>query len=428
MSSPATSITVTVLTVTKSVKISGVTITLDGKTYTTDSDGNAVITMPVSGSYTMTAVKNAKDTTSAIVRTGGIPVTVYTSSTVPADSTSSGSAAAGTTTVQKAVSVSAISAAISSGASYIQKSGITDWGAALAYALTGGSVPQSYFDSVTDDISSGGTDLPTHLAGVIIGLKAAGANPLSFGGNNLVAQLYSSTKLGKTGLNGYTYSLLAFDCGNYTIPSSAAVSRQKIIDAILSYQTASGAFSLDRNTAADSDMTAIAVTALAPYIKEARVKSGVDSAVSYLSKVQKSDGGYLPSYSTSEDSESTAQVIIALASVGVDPLNDTRFVKSANSLISTLMSYKNADGGFSHTRGDGSDLMATEQVVTALTAFKRYQSANSRIYDLTVIKPVTVTAKTANPDTGSAGTGAVVVMTSASVLTALVLARKRKHS
>lgn len=420
--------------VTKTVEISGVTVTFNGNTYNTDSDGNAVITMPAAGGYTITAVKETKDTTQAIVRTGGIPVTVYTADTVPSDGTSSGDTSPDSGKVtgdatQRAVTSKDIDTAIKSGADYILASGITDWGAALAYSAAGGSVPQSYFDSVAEDIASGGTALPTHLAGVIIGLKASGANPRSFNGSDLVAQLYTSDNLGKSGLNGYTYGLLAFDCGNYTLPEDAAVSREKIIDGILSYQQDGGAFSLDKNTAPDCDMTAIAVTALAPYISEGKVKTAVDAAVSYLSKAQQPDGGYLPSYSSSESSESTAQVVIALSSIGVDSKSDTRFIKNGNSPVSALMAYKKADGGFAHTQDGSSDLMATEQAVTALAALKSFQNGGVGVYNLTAAKSVAVTTKTGNPHTGDGGdAGNAMLIISAAALAAFAALRAAARS
>jgi LPXTG-motif cell wall-anchored protein len=403
----------------KTQKISGVTITFNGKAYTTDSDGNADVTMPSAGSYTMTAVKEKKDATVAIVRTGDIPVTVYTKDTVPTDSSPNGGD--GGKPAQTAVTSSAVSNAIKTGADYIFRNGITDWGSSVAYSSADGSVPQSYFDSVKADIASGGTALPTHLAGVIIGLRAAGANPQSFDGSDLVAQLYNSKDIGKTGLNGYTYGLLALDCGNYKLPSTAPISREKIIDAMLSYQEPNGAFSLDKNTAPDTDMTAIAVTALAPYVNERKVKTAVDSAINYLSKVQQPDGGFIPAYSTSEGSETTAQVVIALASVGIDPLNDTRFIKNGSSPISNLMAYKKADGAFSHTSSGSSDLIATEQAVTALAAYERFQNSGARIYDLT-----SVSGKIENPKTGSEDMGFTAVITSAAALSAFLLLKRRR--
>lgn len=415
--------------VTKTEAISGATVTFNGESFTTDKNGNAVITMPSAGSYTMRAVKENKNTTYAIVRTGDIAVTVYTADSVPSGTNSDSSApgnsgTAGDAAKKTAVSSAAIKDAINQGSKYILKSGITDWSAAFAYASAGGKVPESYFDSVAEDLEMGGASLPIHLAGVIIGLKAAGADPRNFNGTDLVAQLYNSKKIGKSGLNGYTYSLLAFDCGNYSIPKNASVSREKLIDSILSYQKANGAFSLDKTSAADCDMTAIALTTLSPYIKENKVKTAVDAAVGYLSKTQQADGGYLPSYASNEVSESTAQVVIALTSAGIDPLNDTRFIKNGNSPISALMAYKNPDGGFAHIKGGKSDVMATDQAVMALTAYERYVTSARTIYDLTGIESAPVKVKVENPRTGVDGTEGAFAIVSMAALAAILLKKR----
>lgn len=406
--------------VQKTVNISGVKINFNGSTYMTGTDGSAAITMPAAGTYTMSAVKEAKDTTPAIVRTGNIPVKVYSNSGTSSGNNNSGS----TQTKEKStssVSSKIISAAISAGADYIQRADFCDWNAAFALSTAGRSVPNCFLSDTADELSSDSSILPTHLAGLIIGLKSAGADPCSFIGKNLVEQLYSSNNIGKTGLNGYAYGLLAFDCGNYSLPSGAAFSRDSLINSILSYQKMNGAFSLDISSAADIDMTAIAITALAPYTGRANVKDAVNKAVKYLSDSQKSDGGFVPPYSKNEACESTAQVIIALASVNIDPQSDTRFVKSGKTPVGALLSFKNSDGGFSHIKGSTSDLMATEQAVMALSSLERFQSAGKRIYNLTAVK---ITA--ANPDTGDTSQNPAVILIAAAALSVLALSRKRK--
>lgn len=315
--------------------------------------------------------------------------------------------------------------AISSGAKYIRTEGITDWSSAFAYALAGGKVPQSYFDSVAQDLDMGGASLPIHLAGMIIGLKAAGADPRDFNGTDLVAKLCESgDKIGKSGLNGYAYALLALDCGDYRIPDGALISREKLVDKILSYQKPNGAFSLDKSSAADSDMTAIAMCALSPYVNEEKVKSAVDSAVGYLSKVQQADGGFQPAYSSSEVSETTAQVVIALASCGVDPAGDPRFIKNGASPLSALMAYRNPDGGFAHIKNGKSDLIATDQAVMALVAYRRHLSSGRSIYDLTEVESASV--KIDNPDTADRSAAPAFTAVLAAAAAAAILKKSAK--
>lgn len=384
--------------VVKTAEIGGVAITFDGSSYLTDKDGNAVVRLPAAGSYTLTATKEQKDSTPAIVRTGDIPVTVYAAGSAPSGT---GDGLAPSNPAPSPADISSVKEAVSAGAARLSSSGAGDWGAALALRAAGFKVPQSFIESARQDIAAGGTSLPTHLAGVVIGLKAAGADPSSFDGKNLVSQLYSSKKIGESGLNGYAYGLLALDCGDYAVPAKEPVGRASLIDSILSYQLPGGAFALDRGSPADSDMTAIAVTALSPYTGEKKVSDAVNSAVGYLSRAQTADGGYLPSYSADEESESTAQVIIALSSVGIDASVDARFVKNGHSALDALMGYRRADG-FAHTKTGGTDLMATEQAVTALSAYLDRLDGGARVYDLTstAVSPDALNGKVNNPDTG----------------------------
>ncbi len=390
----------------------------------TGTDGNATITMPAAGSYTFKVTKETQDATFAIVRTGDIPLTVYTGDTVPTGDGGSGNTTTPPSATSVTVSSAAVNSAVNSGADFVAAAGDKSWSSVLTLAAAGKNVPKSYLESIQSDLDSyGSTITPTHLAGDIIGLKAAGADPRNFNGKNLVAELYNRTDIGKTGLNGYAYGLLALDCGGYAIPSNAAATRDKLIAGILSYQNANGSFALDKDSAPDCDMTAIAVTALAPYLDMSDVKAAVNSAVDYLSKVQTKDGGYVAAYTTDETCESTSQVIIALTSVGINPLTDSRFIKNGKSLISNLLSYKKSDGGFAHTLSGASDLIATEQAVQALCAYKNFTNGGKSLYNLSGIPAAAVTTET-NPDTGDSG-AAAVVFTAAALLTIIVLKKKR---
>ena len=81
----------------------------------------------------------------------------------------------------------------------------------------------------------------------------------------------------------------------------------------------------------------MAIQSLAPYYdKDEKVKASVDRGLNWLSK-PKSDGGY--SSWGSINSESIAQVIVALTSLGIDPHNDPRFVKNGNSVVDALLSF-----------------------------------------------------------------------------------------
>ena len=86
---------------------------------------------------------------------------------------------------------------------------------------------------------------------------------------------------------------------------------------------------------ADSDMTGMALQSLAPYYsRDPAVQEAVDRAIARLSQMQNDDGGY-SSWGTA-NSESIAQVVVALTALGIDPATDARFVKNGNSAIDAL--------------------------------------------------------------------------------------------
>ena len=61
----------------------------------------------------------------------------------------------------------------------------------------------------------------------------------------------------------------------------------------------------------------MALTALVPYKDEEKVNEAIERGIALLSEKQNKNGGYT-SYG-SENSESTAQTIIALCTLGIDP-------------------------------------------------------------------------------------------------------------
>ena len=126
-------------------------------------------------------------------------------------------------------------------------------------------------------------------------------------------------------------------------------------------QLEDGGFALSGKVS-DPDITAMAVQALAPYynseivyeytsekIKKAdedgtsvyiqcqkSVRQVVDECVAWLSSVQAEDGDF---YSWGmQNVESTCQVVVALTSLGIDPLMDERFITdSGNTLLDGIL-------------------------------------------------------------------------------------------
>ena len=218
----------------------------------------------------------------------------------------------------------------------------------------------------------------TDYSRVIVAYSELGLDPTDVGGYNLVEKLADYDKVVWQGINGPIWALRALDSGDYDIPKVSGVTnkttRQKLINGILEAQLADGGWALS-GSKSDPDLTGMALTALAPYKSQKKVKTAIDKAVEWLGKVQLEDG----SFATFGDrtAESCAQVICGLTAVGINPNTDNRFIKNGKSVLDGLMTFYDAKiGGFRHVnQASGGyqpvvDQMATEQAYYALAHYK----------------------------------------------------------
>lgn len=191
--------------------------------------------------------------------------------------------------------------------------------------LLSDTAARSYERSVEDYVQQAGSVRLHHAKSTensrtILGLTAAGCDAANVAGVDLTAGLSDMTFVRAQGLNGPIWALIALDCGAYDIPQCAdgeeQTTREGLVAEILSAQCADGGWTL-MGDVSDVDMTAMALTALASYQEDAEVKTAVDAALAYLSGVQQADGGFM-SWGES-NSESCAQVIVALTALGIDP-------------------------------------------------------------------------------------------------------------
>lgn len=196
-----------------------------------------------------------------------------------------------------------------------------------------------------------------------------------------------TASLGRQGLNGYLYGLLALDALDYNVPAGATYTRESLLEEILSRQLEDGGFALAGKTM-DPDVTGIALQALAPYAHDDNpvgesgksTRQAIKAALAALSRQQNEDGGY--STMGTPTSESAAQVVVALCSLGIDPTADPRFLKNGRSPVDALLDYRQADGGFAHLSAGKSDFKASVQALYALAAVKRLQNGQRRLFDL----------------------------------------------
>ena len=258
----------------------------------------------------------------------------------------------------------------------------------IALARSGRDVPDSYYDSVVKAVQSAKGQLSdkksTEYARTILALTAIGKDPADVGGYDLLAGLADMDDVTYQGINGAIFALLALDSGKYDVPAAAEGGTQTTRDGLMAYilaqQLSDGGWALS-GTSADPDVTAMALQALAPYrTGDETVDAAVDKGVQLLSDMQLSDGGY-SSWGTL-NSESCAQVLIALATLGIDPVSDSRFVKNGLTVLDALLAYA-VSGGFRHTVDGEADAIATEQALCALTAYARLLDGKTALYDMT---------------------------------------------
>ena len=281
---------------------------------------------------------------------------------------------------------------------------VSDW-IAIATGCSGNPVKNKAYlkgleDYVTAEYAKNGclhNIKATEYHRISLAILALGGDPTAFGKDaagqpiDLIAEgVYNwknSDSLGTQGLNGWIWALIVLDAKNYAVPQDALYTKQTIIDGILAAQTAEGGFGLSGNSA-DVDITAMTLQALAPYYSQQEtVKESVDKALTWLS-AQQNDTGSFTAWGAA-GAESTAQTVIALCSLGLDPRTDERFVKNGKSALDGLMQFQ-ADGGmFRHTLDGEADVMATEQAALALMALERLDAKADRLYDFTEIKVYT---------------------------------------
>ncbi len=232
-----------------------------------------------------------------------------------------------------------------------------------------GSVPDAdYAKGVRQEVEGNfkqGYQKVTDIARDVLAVAACGYNPDNLGGRDLISELTGFDAVLGQGANGPIYSLLALDSRGFSVADDMPWTREKLCQAILTFQDNNGGFSLNESLEADVDVTAAAVTALSPYTEKAEIAASVDQALTWLQTQQNEDGTF--SSLGVSSSESTASVMIALIALGI-PMESERFSRQGMTPYDALLTFQNSDGSFSHVEQGSGNIIATEQAVMALSA------------------------------------------------------------
>ena len=278
----------------------------------------------------------------------------------------------------------------------------------LAQARSGANLNSSYFSTYYNHFANylkenkgilTNTIKYTEYSKAILSLTAAGKDARDVGGYNLFSHISDFYKTVEQGPNGAIWALLALDSNPaYSFPKvkkgGNQNSREKLIKHLLSVEVSGGGWTMNGNKA-DSDLTGMALQALAPYYhKREDVTKAVDRALAALSKMQNSTGGF--STGGIETVESCAQVITGLCALGIDPEKDPRFIKGGKWTVENLISYHINNSGFMHVKaGSGNNGggeagkvngIATEQGYYALVAYQRMKNGQTSLYDMSDVK------------------------------------------
>ena len=178
---------------------------------------------------------------------------------------------------------------------------------------------------------------------------------------------------GQGGIMSIIYGLMLAAGNDYV--SDEKIS--EIADSLTALQLEDGGWNLTGEYS-DTDVTAMALQALAPLCRQG-YEENIEKGIERLSKLQRDDGGYA-SFGI-DNSESTAQVLMALCALDIDYKTDTRFIKNGNTAYDALMGYATNEGTFSHTRGGRSNAMATTQALAAFVCIDKYEKTGKFIYD-----------------------------------------------
>ncbi len=197
---------------------------------------------------------------------------------------------------------------------------------------------------------------------LLAAVTAAGRDPYTFGGQDLVALLRSKkggTDLYDDDATGQAWAILGLAAVQDSIPSGA-------VSALAASQQSDGGWEGGPGWGTDSNTTALALQALAAAtmpITSSVVVKGMD----YLREQQASTGGFVYSVGlgTAADANSTALALQALVAMGQDPL-DADWRKGGASALDNLLALQLAGGAFEWQEGNGANILATVQALPAV--------------------------------------------------------------
>lgn len=231
---------------------------------------------------------------------------------------------------------------------------------------------------------------------VTLAALACGADPTRFtltadgAGIDLLRDgVFYRKNITRQGINGCIWALIALHARPFAAPADALNTEATLARTLLDAALPGGGWNM-RGTAPDTDVTAMAIMALAPlYETDAEARAALDLALNVLSAAQLPTGGFAEE--GAENCESSAVVLTALCCMGIDPEADARFIKNGRTALDALLSYRLPDGSFTHAFVSDPENpeavpnqpndMSCQQALYALAALYRLRAGGAGIFD-----------------------------------------------
>lgn len=212
-----------------------------------------------------------------------------------------------------------------------------------------------------------GTLFPGRAGIILSAVSAAGGDPATFGGMDLVKELeasylpdsgtYSTTakaefSSGSASDQNQAWSILGLSLAGKTIPDEA-------VNYLAGSQAADGSWG-----GGDPDTTALAVSALIAGQKVTNQSDPIQKAIQYFHDTQLPSGGWRPSWDTEPlNADSTGWIIQAMVSAGEDVRGQSWNTQQANPL-DALLSLQKPDGSIG---GQYANTYSTAEAILGLS-------------------------------------------------------------
>lgn len=350
-------------------------VKIDDKVYTTDNYGKISVSSQGAGSHSY-VLSFKKDST--------IPEIIGTEGSFVIDGVNSPNfnyrtgGSAGLEDRDNSGIKTDIASEIKAVSSYINDYGNDPYSAMSMKAL-GLKGNSSFLKEYKDDMEKYGAGdyANTDLEKLILGLKALGYSPYSFAGCDLVKTLLDRD-INSFQINDLIFALNVY---NYVKPTAEyKITKDILIDKIIANKVAytdknynnmyGFTLAFDKNNPSiDPDITAMAVSALAPNYSQPKVKIAIDSSINSLKFLENNSGYVIGKYGVSAETQSA--VIAALTAVGMDPRGED-FSKVKGDLVTALLSFKGTDGQYKHSLDGADNFIATEQTLRALISYSNF--------------------------------------------------------